>query len=87
MAQMTFDELCILYDKVDEMEFSMDTWYPKQKDIDEYIAKNPDKYLKFLIWITENPPAYMPSEAKEIEKQLKQIIKKTVVVTEGKEEE
>ena len=44
---MTFDEMCALYDKMENMEFSVDRWYPTEEDIKKFVLPNPEKYVNF----------------------------------------
>ena len=79
---MTFDEMINLYDKIDRVEFSLDDWYPTVEDIEKYVLPDPDRYMDFLIWITENPPMDMTPERKEVEKIMKKLLTDMIVITE-----
>ena len=50
--------------------------------IEKYVLPDPDKYMDFLIWITENPPMDMTPERKEVEKIMKKLLTDMIVITE-----
>lgn len=82
---MTFDEMCALYDKMENMEFSVDRWYPSEEDIEKYVLPNPEKYVKFLVWLTQNPHLCMTREEKKVEKMINRILTDTINVLDDDE--
>ena len=78
--KMTFDEMCELYDKMENMEFSVDRWYPTKEDIEKFVLPNPEKYVKFLVWLTQNPHLCMTREEKNVEKIINRILNNTIDV-------
>lgn len=56
--KMTFDEYDALCEKLRNVENDRKDWLPSEKELIEFVEKDPEKYLDFLIWLSEttNPP-------------------------------
>ena len=46
MKAMSFDEMLNLYEKGENVKFSLDSWYPTVEDIEKYVMNNNSKELK-----------------------------------------
>ena len=49
---LTFDQYDEICDHVMKISNSQ-RWYPTVKELQEYVIPNPQKYILFLIWLTE----------------------------------
>lgn len=85
MIELSFDKMCEMYDRLDEFEFETEGWYPTKKDIETYIMPDPDKHVKFLIWLSENAPAHMSEDEKKVKKIIDKIICDTIYVPDEEE--
>lgn len=67
MKKLSFDEMCQLYDLIDEMNYRPYGWLPSMQDIDKYIKPDPDRYTLFCIWLTEHTdPAKLHGKQREV---------------------
>lgn len=67
MKKLSFDEMCQLYDLIDDMNYRPYGWLPSVQDIKRYIQKEPDRYVLFAIWLTEHTnPSKLQGEQREV---------------------
>ena len=71
MTLKAYDNLC---DRLCENEYQCGEWWPTIEDIQTYIEPEPEKYLEFMVWITETATTPQTEEEKESKNMLNRIL-------------
>ena len=50
--KITFADYDLLQEELEMIPNQYPTWMPSEDDIKEYVVREPEKYLEFLIWLT-----------------------------------
>ena len=77
LEEAEFDKLSEMMDKI---SMPHDNYIPSEEDLFNYIARNPEKYYKYLLWYSMHKPKSQNEEEKKLLKRMTKITNETIVI-------
>lgn len=77
-STLSFEEYDILVERLNDNDFKCGDWWPTVEEIKTRIEPNFNKYIEFLLWITETAEEPQTEEQKESKKYINSLLRKNL---------